>query len=136
MKFKQFGNTRENVFVIGLGTYGFGDAYGGISKEDSFQVLNDIVRKIPKDANFLVDTAPHYGEGICEKWVGEFLNKFTGNNILIATKGGRHIDHNRINEKDFSYEFLKADLDNSLERLGGNEIFLYQLHNPPLEILK
>ena len=105
MKSKQFGNTGKNVFVIGLGTYGFGDAYGGISKRIAFQVLNDIVKKIPKDANLLVDIAPRYGAGECERWIGEFLNKFTGNNILVATKGGRHIEPHRINEKDFSYVF-------------------------------
>lgn len=135
MKYKHFGKTGEKVFIIGLGTYGHGDAYGGISKEDSFEVLNSIVKSMPNYANLLVDTAPRYGAGMCEKWIGEFFNEFNSNNVLIATKGGRHIDRDRMNEKDFSSEFLKADLDKSLKRLGTNEIFLYQLHNPSLEIL-
>lgn len=135
MEYKQLGKTGEKVFVIGLGTYGHGEAYGGITKEDSFEVLKSIVKSIPNYANLLIDTAPRYGAGMCEKWIGEFFNEFNSNNVLIATKGGRHIDRDRMNEKDFSSEFLKADLDKSLKRLGANEIFLYQLHNPPLEIL-
>jgi len=135
MEYKRFSKTGEKVFDIGLGTYGYGDAYGGISKEDSFEVLNSIVKSTPTYANLLIDTAPLYGAGTCEKWIGEFLAVSGTANVLIAAKGGRHIEPDRVNEKDFSPEFLKAGLGESLKRLGANEIFLYQLHNPSLGVL-
>jgi len=132
---KQLGKTGEKVFFIVLGTYGHGGAYGGISRQDSFKILDATVKSMPDYANLLVYTAPHYGAGMCEKWIGEFLAEFDVDNILIATKGGRHIESNGMDEKDFSLEFLKAELDKSLKRLRTSEIFLYQLHNPSLETL-
>jgi myo-inositol catabolism protein IolS len=136
METKTFGKTGKNVYVLGLGTYGHGEAYGGISKENSINVLKEVVKQIPDEAFFLIDTAPRYGCGKVEKWVGEFVRNSGRNNLLIATKGGRHIEPVRVNEKDFSSDFLRKDLDNSLKRLSVKRIFLYQLHNPNLQLLK
>lgn len=136
METKIFGKTGKEVYVLGLGTYGHGEAYGGIGKKSSISVMNEVIRHIPENAYFLIDTAPRYGCGEVEEWIGEFIRYSGRKNILIATKGGRHIQPNRVNEKDFSSDFLKKDLDNSLNRLGVNKVFLYQLHNPDLQIIK
>ena len=133
---KQFGKTGRKVFVLGLGTYGHGEAYGGISKENSLEVMREIIKNIPADGLFLIDTAPRYGNGKVEEWIGEFIRENGQNNILIATKGGRHIEQDRVNEKDFSEKFLSYDLENSIKRLCINKIFLYQLHNPGIKIIK
>lgn len=136
MKYKQFGRTGENVFVLGLGTYGHGEAYGGISKKESHEIFSYIINHLPDSAKFLVDAAPRYGSGKVEEWIGQFIKELGKNKILIATKGGRHIETCRINEKNFSHDFLKEDLEKSLTRLDVDKIFLYQLHNPSLEIIK
>lgn len=141
MEIKKFGKTGKDVFILGLGTFGHGDAYGGIGKNNSLKVMQHIMNNvlgnnISYNAYFLIDTAPKYDSGNVEEWVGEFIKKSDRNNILIATKGGRHIEANRINEKDFSSEFLRKDLINSLRRLKVDKIFLYQLHNPSYDIIK
>jgi myo-inositol catabolism protein IolS len=136
METKIFGKTRKKIYNLGLGTYGHGEAYGGIGKKNSMNVMNEVIKHIPNDSFFLVDTAPRYGSGKVEEWIGEFIKKSGRDNILIATKGGRHIESDMINEKDFSVDFLRQDLENSLKRLDINKIFLYQLHNPNLEIIK
>ena len=136
MEYKQFGKTGKDIFVLGVGTYGHGEAYGGIGKKSSISVMNEVMEHIPVNAFFLIDAAPRYYFGQVEEWVGEFIKRSKRNNILIATKGGRHIELGRINEKDFSAHFLREDLGNSLKRLGVNKIFLYQLHNPNLQIIK
>ena len=125
----------EKIHRLGLGTFGHGDAYGGITKEESFEILRLASDNIPEGAKAILDTAPKYGHGKVEEWVGEFA-KDNKNNFLIATKGGRHIESGRVNEKDFSPKFLRQDLENSLSRLGLKQIFLYQLHNPSLEIIR
>jgi aryl-alcohol dehydrogenase-like predicted oxidoreductase len=135
MEYTIFGPTNKKIFRIGLGTYGHGEAYGGITKEESLQILHAAAKFAAEEANLLIDTAPRYGNGVVETWIGEFLRKTKKNNILIATKGGRHIEKNRVNEKDFSTEFLYADLEGSLQRLGLKKIFLYQLHNPTLDVI-
>ena len=129
-----FGRTREKISIIGLGTYGHGGAYGSISKMESFRIFRSVLSNIHEETKLLIDTAPRYGNGKVEKWLGEFSQDFK-DRMLIATKCGRHIEHGRINEKDFSHDFLKKDLEGSLKRLNSNEIFLYQLHNPSLKII-
>ncbi len=135
MEFRTFGKTGKRVFVLGLGTYGHGDVYGGITQENSLRVMNEVMRNIPDTASFIIDTAPRYASGKVEEWVGEFIKNSGRKNILIVTKGGRHIEPERLNEKDFSPEFLKEDLDNSLSRLNVDKVFLYLLHNPNLDIV-
>ncbi len=136
MEYNSFGPTGKKIFRIGLGTYGHGEAYGGISKNESLMVLHTAPEYATKEASFLIDTAPRYGNGVVETWIGEFLKGSKKNNILIATKGGRHIEPGRVNEKDFNPEFLKSDLEQSLTRLGVDSVFLYQLHNPSLNEIK
>lgn len=135
MHYKIFGPTGKKVFNIGLGTYGHGEAYGGITKKESLEILNTATEYITDEANLLIDTAPRYGNGEVEIWIGDFLKKCKKNNVLVATKGGRHIEPGRINEKDFMAKFLQADLEGSLKRLGVDSVFLYQLHNPPLDTI-
>ena len=136
MKTVSFGKTGKEIYILGLGTYGHGEAYGGIGKENSISVMKEVMRQISDEAFFLIDTAPRYESGKVEEYVGEFIKESGRDNILIATKGGRHIEPNRINEKDFSTQFLRQDLENSLSRLGVNKVFLYQLHNPNIEVIK
>lgn len=136
MESRIFGKTGKQVYVLGLGTYGHGAAYGGIGKKNSIAVMNEAIKKIPDDVFFLIDTAPRYGCGKVEEWIGEFINNSKMKNLLIATKGGRHIEPEMINAKDFSDTFLRQDLGNSLKRLKMNKIFLYQLHNPNLKVIK
>ncbi|MBI3952607.1 MAG: aldo/keto reductase [Candidatus Doudnabacteria bacterium] len=135
MQYKIFGPTGKKVFNVGLGTYGHGEAYGGITKEESLEILHTAAEYITEDVHLLIDTAPRYGNGEVEIWIGEFLKNYKKNNILVATKGGRHIEPRRVNEKDFSPKFLQADLEGSLKRLGQDNVFLYQLHNPSLDII-
>ncbi|MBN1383735.1 MAG: aldo/keto reductase [Elusimicrobia bacterium] len=135
METRKFGKTGKDVSVIGVGTYGHGDAYGGMKKEVSQGIIEMAIRQIPKEVNLLIDTAPRYGSGNVESWLGEVIKEKKAKNVLVASKIGRHIEEGRVNEKDFSSDFLRADLDNSLKRLGVEKVFLCQLHNPSLEII-
>jgi len=122
MKVKEFGKTGELIFELGVGTYGHGEAYGGISKQESHKVLNSCLETVQGDAKLLLDTAPRYGLGKVEEWVGEFLRKFGGEKLLVITKGGRHIDEGRVNQKDYSSGFLREDLEKVIDlltSLGG-----------------
>lgn len=129
-----FSITGETLLPLGLGTHGHGHAFGGISKDESLAILNLIHQRVPAGSKILIDTAPRYGHGTAETWIGEFLAS-RPNQFLIATKGGRHIETERDNEKDFSANFLRYDLENSLARLRIDRVFLYQLHNPSVDVI-
>lgn len=122
----------ERILRLGLGTHGLGHAFGGASKEEAMEVFSAASQNIPQQYKLLVDTAPRYGHGQVEDWLGEYLET-ASNQFLIATKCGRHISPDKDNIKDWTPDFLRYDLDSSLSRLRGNEIFLYQLHNPSLD---
>jgi aryl-alcohol dehydrogenase-like predicted oxidoreductase len=134
-RINRFSITGEDVYPLGLGTQGHGHTFGGITKEECFKILELICNNLPQNSKILIDTAPRYGHGTVETWIGEFLAS-NGACFLVATKGGRHIELGRDNEKDFSAEFLRFDLQNSLTRLRMDQVFLYQLHNPSLNIIR
>lgn len=135
MKYRTLGVTGKRVFVIGIGTYGHGDAYGSVSSEESLHIFRSILEKLIPNAYLLADTAPLYGFGRCEDVIGQVIQENRNVKMLVATKGGRHIEKNRRNERDFSLDFLKMDLIKSLNRLRTRNVFLYQLHNPGLEVI-
>ncbi|MDA4130278.1 MAG: aldo/keto reductase [Thaumarchaeota archaeon] len=69
----------------------------------------------------LIDTAEEYGRGNSEKVVGKALKEAGRDNFVVATKVyGQHL----------RYEELQKACAASLERLGVNEIDLYQVHWP------
>lgn len=132
---RNFAQTGERVLPLGLGTHGHGHAFGGIDLAESTTVIDAVLRSVPSDVKVMIDTAPRYGRGSVERLLGEVLRKGT-DRVLIATKGGRHIDVVRDNEKDFSSSFLRADLEGSLQRLNAEKVFLLQMHNPSMEQIR
>lgn len=99
------------------------------------EVLDEIYRSVPAGHRLLIDTAPRYGHGLVESWIGE-CSASLSDRFLVATKCGRRIDPQRDNQKDFSYDFLAQDIESSLMRLRANRLFLVQLHNPSLDDLR
>lgn len=132
---RKFGPTNVALLALGVGTHGHGHAFGGMEKEESLSILSEIYSIVPSGERILIDTAPRYGHGLVESWLGEMSEQWS-DRFLIATKCGRHIDPERDNQKDFSYSFLASDIEGSLKRLRTNRLFLAQLHNPTLEEIR
>ncbi len=65
-----------------------------------------------------IDTAHLYASGESERAIGQALAPFPGE-VVVATKGGYHGAHP---------DTLRAELDESLERLRTDTIALYYLH--------
>jgi len=82
------------------------------------------------------DLADIYGNGSCERLVGEVLEESPDirDNILITTKCGirRSGDPNTDAPQryDFSAEHIKRSVEDSLRRLGIDQIDLLLLHRP------
>ncbi|MGH3424032.1 MAG: aldo/keto reductase [Nocardioidaceae bacterium] len=94
------------------------------------------------------DTAPHYGLGLSERRLGEFLATKPRDEFTISTKVGRLLrpdpggagrfddendfavpaDHRRV--WDFSADGVRRSLDESLERLGMDAVDVLYLHDP------
>ncbi len=117
------------VSAIGYGAMGLSEFYGDI---DTAQAQN-ILRKVIDSGVTLIDTADMYGRGENEKLIGSVLKTLpttVRNQLYIATKCG--IDRNNttgyarnINNQP---QYIKQCCDDSLSRLGIEQIDLFYIH--------
>ncbi len=132
MKYINFPGTKEQVSVIGLGTWVIGgENWGGAERGDSLSAIHEAVQL---GVNF-IDTAPFYGDGLSEQLVGEAVQKIR-DKVFIATKCGL-VRRMKIPMIDLSPASIVQEVDLSLKRLQCDVIDLYQCHWPdkvtPLE---
>ena len=79
----------------------------------------------------LFDTAPWYGDGHSERLIGKAIAG-RRDQALIATKVGIYLHEGRYSS-DYSGDFVRRRVGDSLERLGTDTIDIYQLHSPTPE---
>ncbi|MFC5502396.1 aldo/keto reductase [Lysinimonas soli] len=92
------------------------------------------------------DTAPHYGLGLAEQRLGEFLRTKPRDEFILSTKVGRLLVENPsgpqpddegfavtsplIRRRDYSGDGIRRSLDESLERLGLDHVDVVFVHDP------
>lgn len=129
MKYNRLGNTDLSVSELSFGTWAIGGAWGSTDDNEALKALDEAMEA---GVNFF-DTADVYGDGHSE----ELLAKATRgkeDEIHIASKFCRAGD-----EKDpqtYSEEQVRAYCEATLKRLNREALDLYQIHCPPLDILK
>jgi aryl-alcohol dehydrogenase-like predicted oxidoreductase len=122
MQYRTLGTSGTVVATFALGTMTFGDEAG---EEDSHAILDDYVAA---GGNF-IDTADVYSSGVSEEIIGRWLAARPGarDSVVLATKG-RFPMGGGPNDVGTSRRRLSRALDNSLRRLGVEQIDLYQVH--------
>ena len=135
MKYRVLGKTGLKVSEVGFGAWAIGgNAHGNsYGQTDDKQSVEAVERAIDLGCNFF-DTADVYGHGHSEDLLGQALRE-KRSEVVIATKVGGDFYHGspRMN---FTAEYLEFALAMSCERLHTDYVDLYQLHNPPLQIIK
>ena len=132
MKFRTtLGKTDLQVQRIGLGTWPLsGNAYGPVEEKLAAHIIQEA---IDQGVNFF-DTADVYGNGHCESLLAKAIQgKRDG--ITIATKVGWDFYHGLI-RANYDPAYMRFALEESLRRLSTPYIDLYQLHNPPVRLMK
>jgi aryl-alcohol dehydrogenase-like predicted oxidoreductase len=134
MKYRNLGRTGLRVSEVGFGAW----AIGGNAHGNSYGPTDDAesvaaVRKAVELGVNLFDTADVYGWGHSERILGEALQGVR-DDVLIATKVGGDF-YGGLVRMNFSPTYIPFALERSLERLRTDRVDLYQLHNPPLEVL-
>lgn len=149
MKQRELGNTGLHVSEVGMGCWelsgvsrGGGLGYG--SQDDGESV--SLIRHAIETGVTFFDTSDAYGLGHSEVIVGRAL-KASGHaaartdggrsakQLIVATKVGNNFNVQPW-QKDFSMRYIENAVENSMQRLGIEQIDLYQLHNPSLEVLE
>jgi aryl-alcohol dehydrogenase-like predicted oxidoreductase len=134
MRYRQLGATGIRVSEIGFGAWGIGGnakgavAYGPADEDESRQAL---LQAVETGINFF-DTSDFYGFGHSEEVLGRALRPVRSK-VAIATKVGFL---NAAGDQDFSPIHIERSLEASLRRLQTDYVDLYQLHSPPLGLLK
>ena len=133
MKYRQLGETGLTVSEIGFGAWGIGGvtadarAYGPTDDAVSSRALLSAF-----DAGItFYDTAALYGYGHSEELIGHTL-RHVRREIVLSTKVG-YVDFS--GKQDFSPAYIRKSLEVSLTRLQTDYIDVFQLHDPPLDLL-
>lgn len=134
MNYRKLGNTGLVISEIGFGAWGIGGvikdarAYG--PTDDNVSLL--ALRKAFDVGITFYDTAALYGYGHSEELIGVAL-KDIRKRVIISSKVGYV---NFKGEQNFSPQHIRNSLESSLRRLKTDYIDIYQLHDPPIELLK
>jgi aryl-alcohol dehydrogenase-like predicted oxidoreductase len=131
MKQRPFGTTGVRVSEVGLGTWQIGGTeWGDVTDEQALAVL-----QAAADAGItLLDTADIYGGGRSESLIGRFLKTPAGRNMVVVTKLGRRGDPGW--PENFTLATARRHTQDSLRRLGVEQIFLTQWHCIPAEQMR
>ena len=128
MERRRVGRGGPEVFPLGIGAMSFASVYGEVTEEQCHAIL-DTALETGIDH---IDTANVYGMGLSEEVIGRFLRRYRGKGgqpFHIATKAGICSDAN-AGERwfDNSLEHMEAQLDQSLIRLGLEQVDLFYVH--------
>ena len=129
---------------LGLGGANLGNLFAPMDDEHAWRLL-----EAAWDGGIrYFDTAPHYGLGLSERRLGEFLRTKPRGEFVVSTKVGRLLrpspetaDQLDMADPyvvpatlkrvwDFSADGVRRSLDESLQRLGVDAVDLLFLHDP------
>ncbi|MGO4110732.1 aldo/keto reductase [Paenibacillus sp. YAF4_2] len=129
MQYRGLGSSELKVSEISFGTWAIGGAWGNVNDKESLLALE---AAMDKGVNFF-DTADVYGDGHSERLLAQ-ATKGREDEIHIATKFCRAGDIH--DPATYSEASVRAYCEASLKRLARERIDLYQIHCPPMSILK
>jgi D-threo-aldose 1-dehydrogenase len=140
MKTRELGSTGLDLTTFSFGAAGIGNLYREVARETAMETL-----EAAWDGGFrYFDTAPHYGHGLSERRLGDFLRGKPKGDYVISTKVGRLLkpvpeseipDHGFVNPlpfaqvHDYGYDAIMRSYEDSLARLGLNEIDMLYIHD-------
>lgn len=140
MKTREIGNTGLQVSEISFGAA----PIGGLYRESLLEDANAAMQTAWDSGARFFDTAPHYGAGLSERRVGDFIRTHGKNAAVISTKVGRvlrpvpHGEEPRngfVNGLDFdasydySYDGIMRSVEMSYARIGLNSLDILFVHD-------
>jgi D-threo-aldose 1-dehydrogenase len=139
MKTNRIGNTDVIVTEISFGCASIGNLYHAVPDAQAQEVIGAAWQAGIR----YFDTAPHYGRGLSEQRLGQFLKTKRRDSYTLSTKVGRvltpgpalaeadgYIDPlPKAVRYDYSGDGIEASLESSLERLGTTMSDIAYVHD-------
>lgn len=126
MKTRQLGANGPEVSAVGLGCMSFAGFFGATEDDASHSCLDAAVAA---GINFW-DTSNIYGMGRSERVIGDYLAAHRPE-VVLASKVG--IVPGPPRRFDNSADYIRAELDSSLQRLQRDHVDLYYIHRREAE---
>lgn len=125
MEYTTLGSTGMEVSRLCLGCNSFGDRHEWmLDREESHEIIN---RAIELGINFF-DTANNYSFGKSEEILGEALEEYDRDKMVVGSKVYFQTDPDNPNSGGLSRKTIMQELDKTLDRLGMDTLDLYQIH--------
>jgi aryl-alcohol dehydrogenase-like predicted oxidoreductase len=138
MKYRRLGNTDIKVSEVGFGVWTVSTGWWGeVDDERSVRLLR---RAYEEGINYF-DTADTYGSGKGETLLNDAFGHMR-DEVVISTKVGydfyNHTKRRGQQERpqDWSEEFIRFALEQSLRRLGTDYVDFLQLHNTKMDAIE
>ena len=133
------GSTDLTIDALGFGCASLGNLYHTVSDDEATEILETAWAKGFR----YFDTAPHYGQGLSERRVGDALRASIRRDYLLSTKVGRLLRpagyaperHGFVSPMpfdisyDYSYDGVMRSFEDSLQRLGLDRIDILFMHD-------
>ncbi|WP_425040333.1 aldo/keto reductase [Primorskyibacter sp. S187A] len=126
MKTRTLGANGPEIGCVGYGAMSFSDMYGPTDEAASHAILNACRERGVTH----LDTANVYGMGKSETAIGTYLKANPGarEGFIIATKASIARDEDGERVFNNAPEYLEAELDTSLQRMGIDCVDLFYAH--------
>ena len=112
---------------VALGTWAIGGwMWGGTDQDRSIATIHSALRH---GVN-IIDTAPVYGNGTSEDIVGQAVQSWGRDKVVLATKAGLEFRENDSPVRKTTQDRLFWEIEESLNRLRTDVIDIYQVHWP------
>ena len=136
---RRLGASGLAIDTLGFGCASLGNLYHAVSDADARQILDSAWSRGFR----YYDTAPHYGQGLSERRVGDALRRFRGREYVLSTKVGRLLKPMGYADErhafmspmpfdifyDYSYDGIMRSFEDSLQRLGLDRIDIIYMHD-------
>jgi len=162
MQYRQFGKTDLTVSEVGFGCARIGSVFGSTSRTATL----NLVRRAYDEGITFFDTADMYTQGESERMLGDVFAGDRHRVVIatkfgyVLPSGKRLSSHIKpllkpvvarlglkarqvpsglrgtVSRQDFSPAYITRAVENSLRRLKTDYIDIYQLHSPPVDVLR
>jgi L-galactose dehydrogenase len=123
MQQRPLGNTGLNVSILSYGASPLGSVFRDVDESEGIRCVH---RAVDLGIN-LIDCSPYYGLTKAERVLGKALQGIPRDSYYLATKVGRYGPD--LPDFDFSAERVTRSVDESLARLGVENLDIIQCHD-------